>query len=89
MQGSLGPFDKSYPRLYPANGPSSNKRGETSEENNQTMERLKNPQSNTEKIDQQISKIMRENNGNIFEVHSKKNNPHFQGEPQGTNQLLK
>ena len=49
------------------------------------MERQKASLS-SEKIDQKISKIMRENNGNIFEIHQEKNNP---SGASGAGQLLK
>ena len=90
MHGTLGPFDKSYPRLYGPPGHGGLKR-EHPDDLLQAGERGKTPQTNREKIDQQISKIMRENNGNIFQVHQEKNyDPDaYLAEPQGTIQLLR
>ena len=70
MQGQLGPFEKQYPRLYPATG--ANLRDQSDDNH---LDRQKTSLASSEKLDQQISKIMRENNGNIFEIHQEKNNP--------------
>ena len=90
MQNGLGPFDKSYPRLYASPGHGPLKR-EHSDDLLQAGERGKTAQTNNEKIDQQISKIMRENNGNIFEVRQEKGRDPTacHAEPQGTNLLLR